>query len=111
MSKGNRMSEQPLEQKREFQGVWIPREIWLDSKLTWIEKLFLTEINSFCAGEKGCYANNHYFSKFFKLSRTRCGNVINALKKKGYILTSYSMNCNRSILMVNKIEIRRGSRK
>ena len=31
---------------RDFKGVWIPKEVWLDDKLSWMEKLFLVEIDS-----------------------------------------------------------------
>ena len=73
-----------MEQKREFKGVWIPKEIWENEDLTIMEKLFLVEIDSL-DGEKGCFASNDYFSKFFKLSKNRCSEIINSLYKKGYI--------------------------
>ena len=55
---------------REFKGVWIPKEVWIDDKLTWMEKLFLTEIDSL-DNEKHCFASNKYFEEFLILSNGR----------------------------------------
>ena len=40
--------------ERDFKGIWIPKEIWLDSNLTWSEKMLLVEIDSLATLEKGC---------------------------------------------------------
>ena len=69
---------------RAFKGVWIDKEIWLDKNLTWMEKLFIVEINSL-DNDSGCYASNKYFSEFFDLSKSRCSQIINSLKNKNYI--------------------------
>jgi DNA-binding MarR family transcriptional regulator len=70
--------------KRKFKGIWIPAEVWESSQLTLQEKVFLVEIDSL-DNDKGCYANNNYFAKFFGLSTTRVSLVINSLIKKGYV--------------------------
>lgn len=71
---------------RDFKGVWIPKEIWLDENLTWMEKLLLVEIDSLDA-EQGCFASNDYFAKFFQLSKSRISDLIGQLVAKGYITT------------------------
>lgn len=71
---------------RDFKGVWIPKDIWLDEKLTWMEKLLLVEIDSLDA-EQGCFASNDYFAKFFQLSKSRISDLIGQLVSKGYITT------------------------
>ena len=71
-------------ENRDFKGVWIPKEIWLDEHLTWMEKLLLVEIDSLDAKD-GCFASNDYFAKFFKLSKTRISELIGQLINKGYI--------------------------
>ena len=71
-------------ENRDFKGVWIPKEIWLDKNLTWMEKLLLVEIDSLDAKD-GCFASNDYFAKFFKLSKTRISDLIGQLISKGYI--------------------------
>ena len=70
--------------KRDFKGVWIPKDVWLSKDLTVQEKLFYVEINSL-DNEKGCFANNHYFAEFFDISKQRVSIVIKSLIDKGYI--------------------------
>lgn len=74
--------------KRGFRGVWIPAEIWLSEDLTLMEKLFLVEIDSL-DNDKGCYASNKHFAKFFDISKSRCSQIINSLKRKKMISVSY----------------------
>ena len=71
---------------RDFKGVWIPKEIWLDQKLSWMEKLLLVEIDSL-DNEKGCFASNAYFGEFFNLSNSRISEMISSLVSKGYVTT------------------------
>ena len=71
---------------RDFKGVWIVKEVWLDTNLTWMEKLFLVEIDSL-DNEDGCFATNKYFAEFFQLSQSRVSEIINSLVSKGYITT------------------------
>lgn len=75
-------------QKRDFKGVWIPKEIWLSTDLKVMEKLILVEIDSL-DNEDGCFASNEHFSKFFSLSKNRCSEIIKSLEKKGYIKIDY----------------------
>lgn len=77
-----------MKEKRDFKGIWIPKEIWLSEDLTLQEKVFLTEIDSL-DNKDGCYATNDYFAAFFKLSKHRCSQVINALISKKYIKAEY----------------------
>ena len=69
---------------RQFEGIWIPKEIWLSNDLTLQEKVFLVEIKSL-DNEQGCFATNGYFSEFFGISKTRVSLVIKSLIDKGYI--------------------------
>ncbi len=74
--------------ERDFKGIWIPKEIWLNTHLTMNEKLFLVEIDSL-DNEKGCFASNDYFAEFFGLSKNRCSEIIKSLEKKGFLSVSY----------------------
>jgi hypothetical protein len=71
--------------QRHFKGVWIPREIWLSTELTWMEKLFIVEIDSLDNGKVGCFASNRHFSEFFNLSISRCSQIITSLADKGFV--------------------------
>jgi DNA-binding transcriptional ArsR family regulator len=69
---------------RDFKGVWIPKEIWLNEKLSLIEKCLLVEINSL-DNEKGCFASNSYFAIFFGISEINISKHIKKLKELGYV--------------------------
>lgn len=64
--------------ERAFKGIWIPKEIWLDVNLNISKKLLLVEIDSL-DNEKGCFATNDYFAKFFGISKDRISKLINTL--------------------------------
>ncbi len=70
---------------RNFRGIWIPAELWLNRELSAQEKLFLVEIDSLDRDERRCFASNKYFAKFFNLSTSRVSEIIVALEKKGLI--------------------------
>ena len=78
------MKEIKINQNRDFKGVWIPKEIWLNQDLSWMEKLFLVEIHSL-DNEDGCFASNAHFADFFGVSKVRCSQIITSLSEKKYI--------------------------
>ena len=73
-----------MEIKRDFKGIWIPKEIYSNDKLSWSEKILLVEIDSL-DNEDGCFASNFYFSEFLGVSEVRISNIIAKLKKLNYI--------------------------
>lgn len=76
--------------ERNFKGVWIPADVWLNTDLSIQEKVMLVEIDSLNAcPNRGCWANNDHFAKFFGLSKSRVSEVINSLVKKGYLKTKF----------------------
>jgi hypothetical protein len=44
--------------EREFLGIWIPAEVWLDNRLTITEKAFLAEVESFSKNGKTFHKSN-----------------------------------------------------
>lgn len=74
-----------MKENRDFKGVWIPKEVWLNENLSIIEKCLLVEIDSLDNSERGCFASNEYLANFFKLSESRIANIISDLKKRGFI--------------------------
>ena len=73
-----------MKMNRDFKGIWLPKEIWLNKDLTVMEKLFLVEIDSL-DNENGCFASNAHFSNFFDLSKARCTQIIKSLESKKMI--------------------------
>mgnify|MGYP003646866647 CR=1 FL=1 len=89
-----------------FKGVWISKEIWLDSKLNWTQKLLLVEIGSLDSHDK-CFASNAHFAEFLGLSKSRVSEVISDLEKKGYIKCFLKYNgkqvIKRTIKVLHKV--------
>ena len=92
--------------QRDFKGVWIPKEIWLNRDLSVMEKLFLVEIDSL-DNEQGCFASNKHFSDFFDISKGRCTQIIKSLEKKGLVSIKHEYKgkqiIRRTIRVVNKV--------
>jgi len=74
--------------KRDFKGIWVRAEIWLNKDLKLIEKMFVVEIDSL-DNENGCYASNGYFAEFFGISKGRCSQIIKSLKEKNILEIEY----------------------
>ena len=70
---------------RDFKGIWIPKEIWLDERLNTIDKVILLEIDSLDISEDGCYASNKYLADFCQCAETSVSNSISKLIKLGYV--------------------------
>lgn len=81
---------------RDFKGVWIPAEYWLDPNLTMMEIMFITEIDSLDRGE-GCFASNSHFADFFGVTPGRASQIIKSLEKKGYIELTYEREGKRVV--------------
>ena len=72
-----------MSENRDFKGVWIPKEVWLDTRLNALEKVILTEIDSLDNGEKGCYASNEHLAEFCQCSKTKVSTAIKKLVNSG----------------------------
>lgn len=70
---------------RDFKGVWIPRNVWLDSRLSMLDKGILIEIDSLDNGESGCYARNEYLARFCQCSERKATEAVSRLIDLGYI--------------------------
>ena len=71
---------------RDFKGVWIPKEIYLDRELDATEKILYTEIDSLDKEDgEGCYASNEYLASFCMCSKSKVSSGISKLIDKGYI--------------------------
>lgn len=70
---------------RDFKGVWIPKVIWLDSRLNALDKVILTEIDSLDQGERGCFASNKHIADFCQCSERKVSESVSRLIKCGYV--------------------------
>lgn len=74
-----------MNESRDFKGVWIPKEVWLDTRLNALDKVILMEIDSLDQGEKGCYASNEHLANFCQCSKTKVSTAISKLIECGYL--------------------------
>lgn len=73
------------ELQRDFKGVWIPKAVWLDTRLNALDKIILIEIDSLDQGERGCYASNKYLSEFCQCSESKVSKAVSKLIDYGYL--------------------------
>ena len=71
-------------ENRDFKGVWIPKEVWLNENLTMTEKVIFVEIDSL-DNENHCIASNEYFAKFCGCSESKVTKAISKLQSLGMI--------------------------
>ena len=71
---------------RDFKGVWIPKDIWLNKDLTAIDKVVLTEIGSL-DNENHCTATNKYLAEFCGVSESTITRSIKKLVELNLIET------------------------
>jgi hypothetical protein len=71
--------------ERQFKGIWIPAEIWLDRRLQWNEKILLLEVDSFTGEGQECYFSNEYLAEILNVSDRQIRNYIAHLVELGYL--------------------------
>jgi len=94
------------DQKRAFEGVWIEKDIYLATELSWTEKILLVEIRSLSETEKGCFASNKYFAGFLEKSLSTVSNAISKLKRLGLVYEQ-SFDGRQRTLGVNREAIKK----
>lgn len=72
-------------ENREFKGVWIPKEIWLNKELSLVEKALLAEIDSFTGDNKSFYKSNETIQEEYKISRPTISKALKKLEAMGFI--------------------------
>lgn len=81
-----KMKDIMIDEKRDFKGVWIPKEIYLNPELSCTEKFLLVEIQSL--SENGeCFASNDHFAKFLGIAKNTVAKMLTRLRKLGYLET------------------------
>ena len=78
--------ENKLGFSRDFKGVWIPKEIYLDRDLDATEKILYAEIDSLDKEDgEGCYASNEYLANFCMCRKSKVSSGISKWIEKNYI--------------------------
>ena len=97
--------------ERDFKGVWIPKEVYLDERLTALEKIIFVEIDSLDNGKDGCFASNEYLAEFCQCTQVKVSTAISKLIELGY-LEKIGFDGRRRILKSRlKLSLRQTSKK
>ncbi|MBR4656568.1 MAG: helix-turn-helix domain-containing protein [Oscillospiraceae bacterium] len=70
---------------RDFKGIWIPREVWLDDRLGALDKVILAEVDSLDTGPDGCFATNEHLAEFCGCTTRTVTSAIAKLIECGYL--------------------------
>jgi DNA-binding transcriptional regulator GbsR (MarR family) len=91
-----------MSEERDFKGVWIPKEIWLNTELTLLEKIIYTEIDSL-DNENHCTAGNEYFAEFCNCSESKVSKAISKLQDLNMIKILSFDGRHRKICIIKSI--------
>lgn len=80
-------SQVVIDENRDFKGVWLPKELYLNNNLTWNEKIILVEIDSLSKNGE-CFASNQHFANLLGISKKRVESIISELRKNKYITST-----------------------
>jgi len=69
------------EQKREFTGVWIPRKIVEDERLSWTDRALYAEVACY----ETCFVSNAFLAKRIGVSVSRIKAIVGKLKELGFL--------------------------
>ena len=74
--------------ERQFKGIWIPAEIWLNTNLSAIDKILLADIDSFTGNGKLFYKSNATLSKELGVSESTVKRAFKQLLEQNLIRVS-----------------------
>ena len=86
---------------KEFKGVWIPYEIFINKKVTDKEK-FVYLMIIFLSKKNECTISNAYICNLLNICNVQVSRIINSLKKKGYINTKIIYKENSKEIVLRK---------
>ena len=73
-----------MNDSRDFKGIWIRKEIYLDERLSALDKIVFAEIDSL-DGKDGCFCTNEYLAEFCQCGERTVSQSISKLVKLGLV--------------------------
>lgn len=83
-----------IDENRSFEGIWIPKKLYVTNKFNPRTKFFLVELKSLSKCGY-CYASDKHFANFLGISERMVQNIIKSLKDDGYLETEYEYEENK----------------
>lgn len=75
---------------RQFKGVWIPAEIWLDKRLTITEKAFYAEVESFAGNGRTFHKTNETIQEEYGIAARTVQRIIKKLVELDLLECSFN---------------------
>ena len=90
---------------REFKGVWIPADLYLNQDLNWTTKLIILEIDSFSRNGLPCFISNAHLCSHLQCSQSTVEKALKAAEDAGFITRTREMigEHTRRILRMNTV--------
>lgn len=95
-----------MSRKKEFAGIWIPREVWEDDRLGILDKVAFAVISGLARGESGCFATNKALAEFCRISERQICRTVGNLIKFGYLRTENAGSPVRRLYLAERQEER-----
>lgn len=93
---------------RDFKGIWIPREIWLNKKLSIQAKALWSEIWSLHNRDSGgCFASNEYLCEFMNVKLSRLKEIMKELRD-AELIVEVSFDGRHRVIRANLPEVEYG---
>tara|TARA_R110002153_G_scaffold104649_2_gene242690 strand:- start:7871 stop:8572 length:702 start_codon:yes stop_codon:yes gene_type:complete len=90
---------------REFKGVWIPGDLYLNDELSWTEKLVILEVDSFSRNGLPCFISNEHLCNHIRCSASTIEKSLKRTEELGYIIRNHEIidGHSRRILRMNAV--------
>lgn len=90
---------------REFKGVWIPSDLYLNDELSWTEKLVILEVDSFSRNGLPCFISNEHLCNHIRCSASTIEKSLKRTEELGYIIRNHETinGQSRRILRMNAV--------
>jgi len=67
---------------RDFKGMFIPKQLYLDTTITWTQKIILLEVDSFSRNNLPCFVSNSHLAKLLGISESGIEKAIKGLVER-----------------------------
>ena len=71
---------------RDFKGMFIPKELYLDRSISWTQKIILLEVDSFSRNNLPCFVSNLHLANLLGISESGVEKAIKGLVERGLLL-------------------------
>lgn len=78
--------------ERGFTGVFLPAGLYLDDSFSWIEKIFLIEVQALYAYQGRVFARNAHFARHLHISDSSASEIISRMSDRGLIEIVFDKN-------------------